>query len=200
MLELLSKIKLFVKTKWDENKPMQGIILFMLTLFAANIIWKLSISGDEGSEMVKLFAFIDISAPFNAMTIHITEIVRFLLTMLGVEHHHHFANDICFPNHYHILVVWGCTAIKQSFIFLCIFAVAPGPWKHKSWYIPFGLGVVYFFNIFRITLICLIVENHPEYFTFMHEYLLKYLFYGVIFLVWMMWDQKFTNRDKLKVE
>jgi exosortase/archaeosortase family protein len=66
---------------------------------------------------------------------------------------------------------------------------ASGAWKHKLWYIPLGWGIIYGFNILRIYWISLIMQPHPELFLLFHNYLFKYLFYFVIFLMWVLWEQ-----------
>ncbi len=194
----INTIKEKIKSYWQKLEPLQSIIIFMLILFAANFVWKLSISGEETDDHVFLFNHWDISAPFNFMSAHIAQMSRSILLFFNVPIHSHCAIDVCFPNHNRIIVVWGCTAIKQSFIFLCIMLFTPGPWKHKLWYIPLGLFLVYLFNIFRITMIARSIENYRQYFDILHEGVFKYLFYGFIFLIWVFWNEKFNEGRKDK--
>jgi len=190
------KIKEKIKALWQKAEPIQSILIFMLILFTSNILWKLSINGDEGNNQVLLFNTFDISDPFNFLVIHITDVVKTLLTFFGYHFHARYVNDIIFSNHYRVTIIWGCTAIKQSFIFLCIMCLTPGPWKHKLWYVPFGLIIVYAFNILRIFIIAMVSENHPEYFFILHRIILKYLFYCVIFLMWVIWEEKINQKSK----
>lgn len=187
-----------MKALWSKVEPIHSMIIFMVILFTSNFVWKMSISGDEGNTQVMLFNTFDISAPFNFMVQNIVDAVKALLTMFNFNFHHHSTNDICFHSHNRISIIWGCTAIKQSFIFLCIMSITSGPWKHKLWYLPLGLLIIYLFNILRIFVISMVVENHPEYFHILHEEILKYVFYGVIFLVWMIWEEKFNLKKKKK--
>ncbi len=195
---ILETIKGKIKNLWQKLEALQSVIIFMAILFAANFVWKLSISGDESDEQVFLFNHWDISASFNFMTAHIAHMVRSVILFFNIPIHWHCDIDVCFSNHHRVIVVWGCTAIKQSFIFLCIMLFTPGPWKHKLWYIPFGLFLVYLFNIFRITMIAFSVENYREYFNILHEGVFKYLFYGFIFLIWVFWNEKFNEKSKKK--
>jgi exosortase/archaeosortase family protein len=70
------------------------------------------------------------------------------------------------------------------------------------WYIPLGLVLVYLFNIFRISSIAAVIEQHPDWFKFTHEYFFKYLFYGLIFGMWVLWEEKISLRkgDEAKAE
>ncbi len=192
-----------LKALWAKAEPIQSVIIFSAILLISNAVWKLSIYGDEEKLPVLLFNHWDISAPFEAMTLHIANVSRSLLEFFNYNIHWHCDNDICFSNHNRVTIVWGCTAIKQSFIFLCIMAFTPGPWKHKLWYIPLGLLIVYLFNIFRISAIAVSVENHRDWFDFLHGTVFKYLFYGMIFLIWVFWNEKFNKKivvDQEKTE
>jgi exosortase/archaeosortase family protein len=176
-------------------EPFEGILLFAIALFAANLLWKLLIWGDDSQPQVLLCNRWDITPPFYAMVMHIADVVRAFLHFLDVPFHAHAHNDILFSSKNGILIVWGCTAIKQSFIFLCIMLISKGLWKRKLWYIPLGLLAIYLFNIFRITLIAIITNKHPELFGLLHLYVFKYLFYGFIFMIWVLWEEKVGRKS-----
>ena len=55
-----------------------------------------------------------------------------------------------------------------------------------------GLIFVYLFNLFRIVFITAVIDKHPEQFDFWHEYVMKYAFYGMIFLLWVVWNELFV--------
>jgi len=149
--------------------PYLGIILFIIALFGANIIWKLIISGDEDSPMVLLFNRLDISALFTAMSEHIARVVYATVRFLGNEITLTNSVYLTYPNGNGVKIIWGCTGIKQSFIFLIIMFLARGKWKHKCWFILVGVLCCYIINILRIAAITLIVKNHQELFEFYHS-------------------------------
>ena len=180
-----------LKTFWTKLEPVHGIIYFMLILACCHFFWKFTVTGDESDTLVTFFG-IDISAPFNQMTKWVTAGVAQALSWFGIHFHLH-GTSIIFHSGSGIKVVWGCNGLKQMYIFFCIIAFYYGSWKHKLWYIPAGLAVVHLFNIFRLVVIAAVVKNHPNYFDFLHTYFFKYLFYGVIFLMWMIWDMKFCD-------
>ena len=63
-------------------------------------------------------------------------------------------------------------------------------WLHKLWFIPFGWLCCYAFNILRIFLITILIENHPTWFHPLHDYLFKYMFYAMMFLLWVWFVEK----------
>jgi len=176
--------------------PYFGIILFAVALFGANILWKSIIFGDESSLVVLLFNKFDVSDFFSVMSQHTAKMVCAIINFLGNKIVVINGIFLTYPNGHGIKVVWGCTGIKQTFIFLCIMLLARGRWKDKLWFIPVGCFLSYVINILRIAAITMIVKNHQHLFHLYHDYLFKYTYYGLIFLIWLFWEEKI--RKKLK--
>jgi exosortase/archaeosortase family protein len=102
-----------------------------------------------------------------------------------------------FDNNGFIGVNMSCSGFKQLLQLIILFLVYPGPWKHKLWYIPLGVVLIYGVNLFRIIALSVVVVNSPEYFQVTHDYIIRALFYVVIFILWVIWVEKFyTKRMK----
>ena len=173
-------------------RPYIDIILFVVALLAANYFWKFTVLGDEDGIQVTLFGM-DITRPFDAMSEHISSVVYWLLSLTNDHVYFFEPNLIHFATGTGTKIVWSCTGIKQAFIWIVIMLVARGSWKHKLWFIPLGLLCAYLFNILRITLIAMAIEHHPQWFDFLHEYLFKYIFYGMLFLLWLLWTHRIAK-------
>ncbi len=171
-------------------QPYKGVFLFYVVLFTAHFFWKYTVLGDESDELVTFFGM-NISAIFDWMTKHVASFVYTILSFLGYNLQFDKAESILsHGNGMAIRIVWACTGLKQAYIFFCILIFAAGPFSKKIWFLPLGLLVVYFFNIFRIAAIVAIVKQNPTTYVFWHEYFFKYAFYGVIFLMWLFWEEK----------
>lgn len=85
-----------------------------------------------------------------------------------------------------------CTSLKQwlHWIFLMVFF--PGPRKHKAWFIPAGLIILQAVSILRITGLVLALSLMPSQFHLLHDLVFKAFFYGVLFLMWAYWEEKFN--------
>lgn len=171
-----------------------GIVYFIIILLASHFFWKFFMQGDESGDQVTFWG-LNISQPFIYMAEHIAIYTHKILNLLGFEttlypnniiRHDVSRNAVC--------IIWGCTGIKQAYIFFCIIAFYKGPWKHKAWFIPVGLVAVYLFNFFRIVFITGIMDKHPAQFDFWHEHVSKYAFYALIFLLWVFWNEKFVRK------
>ena len=178
----------------EKLDPYRGIIGFVITLMLSNLLWKYNVIGDESnsiSSIVSLWGW-DISAPFNFMAKNVANNCFYLLNWMGKTVTIDNSNVIRHLNGHGIKIIWACSGIKQAYIFTCIMLFSRGLWFRKIAYIFGGLLVVYVFNIIRITFIAATVQHHQNWFVFLHEYLTKYAFYGVIFAMWVFWEEKIT--------
>ena len=179
-------------------EPYTDVIIFMVTLLAANYFWKFTVSGDENGDLVTWFG-LDITAPFEFMACHIASVVYWLVSLFRDTAFMTDPHTIHFTSGSGTTIIWGCTALKQSFIWFWLIATVR-PWNFqlstinfqlsKLWYIPLGWLCCYLFNILRIFLIALFIEYHPECFHLLHDYIFKYLFYAMLFGLWVIFVEK----------
>lgn len=173
----------------EHIKPYEDVIIFMLTLLVANYFWKWTMVGDENGDSVTWFG-LDVTAPFEFMACHIASFVYWLVSLVRDTAYMTDVHTIRFESGHGTTIIWGCTALKQSFIWLCLILTVKGGWKQKLWFIPLGWVCCYVFNILRIFLIALFIEHHPEWFHMLHDYIFKYLFYAMLFGLWVIFVEK----------
>jgi exosortase family protein XrtF len=92
--------------------------------------------------------------------------------------------------------VWigdSCDGISLFAVFLIIIACFPGPAKTKLWYIPAGMLIIHTFNVLRITALALIVYYSPSSLDFNHTYTFQVLIYGIMFLLWIRWVNRYSD-------
>lgn len=185
-----------IKIKFPEKLlPFKGVIYFIVILVIAHFFWKFTVLGDESDTIVSFFG-LDISAPFTFMANHVAKVVKYILTAVGYDIVREPGNILRHENGNAVRIVWACTGIKQAYIFFCIIAFYYGSFKTKLWYIPLGIVVTYIFNIFRIAFITGLVSKHNNLFDIFHEHIFKYLFYGLIFGMWVLWEEKLSKNKK----
>ena len=175
----------------------KDILIFVVTLLVANYAWKWTFVGDEEGDVVTWLGM-DVTAPFLFMAQHVTSVVYWLLSLVRETAYMTDDTIIRFSSTGNgTAIIWGCTGLKQSFIWLCLILTVrsiPGyekqTWLHKLWFIPFGWLCCYAFNILRIFLISLFIEYHREWFPILHDYIFKYLFYAMLFGLWVWFVEK----------
>jgi exosortase/archaeosortase family protein len=94
-----------------------------------------------------------------------------------------------------INVVWGCTGVKQLYILFFVILFSRGIWWKRLIYFFTGCVVLLLFNVIRITVVVLFIKHDPDSFELLHDFVFKYLFYGLIFLLWMLWEEKFSGNN-----
>jgi len=184
-----------IKKHLEPIKPYWDIILFVVALLVANFFWKYTVLGDEGGDQVTWFG-LDITPPFDFLATHIASAVYWLVHLVRDTVHALPDNVIWFTSGSSVKIVWSCTALKQSSIWLIIMLVARGLWLRKLWFIPLGWVCIYLFNILRIALITIIIEHHPDLFELMHTYVFKYLFYLMLFGLWVWWSNRLSGAKR----
>ena len=188
----------------SQLRPYRDVIVFVVTLLVANYFWKWTMNGDEYGEQVTWFG-LDVTALFEFMACHIASVVYGLLSL--------FRDTVTMPDEHTIrftsgvgtTIIWGCSGLKQSFIWLCLILTVRPIFKSsnsqilkfsiaKLLYILLGWLCCYVFNILRIFLIALLIEHHPDWFEVLHNYIFKYLFYAMLFGLWVIFVEKIRPR------
>jgi exosortase family protein XrtF len=59
-----------------------------------------------------------------------------------------------------------------------------------------GSLIIYFSNIARIAIITIALIEYPEYNDILHDFVFPSIIYGVTFLLWFIWVQKFSRLSK----
>lgn len=183
-------------------EPYRDVIIFMVTLLVANLVWKWAMKGDEDGVVVTCFGR-DVTAVFEWMACHITRVVYALVSFVRDTASMPDPHTIRFASGSGTVIIWGCTGLKQAFIWFCLIttvlpanananakANADSNAIAKLWFIPLGWLACYIFNILRLFIITLSIEYHPEWFPILHDYIFKYLFYGMLFGLWVIFVEK----------
>ena len=184
----------------SQLRPYRDVIVFVVTLLVANYFWKWTMTGDEVGTQVTWFG-LDVTAPFEFMACHIASVVYGLLSLFRDTVYMTDEHTIRFASGVGTTIIWGCSGLKQSFIWLCLILTVRPIFKSsnsqilkfsiaKLLYVLLGWLCCYVFNILRIFLIALLIEHHPDWFEVLHNYIFKYLFYAMLFGLWVIFVEK----------
>jgi exosortase/archaeosortase family protein len=187
-----------IKLLPDFLKPYQGVLLFLFLLFLFHFSWKIAIEGDMEGDFIYFFGR-DITPDwFHTVCLWLTEATAWFVRLfpntqdLIVDNTH-----LYFPNGgIRIVIIWGCTGIKQMFIYTGIMLLYRGPFLKKLWYIPMGWIILSIYNVIRIAITVLLTNGHPEKFDSLHDGILRYIYYGIVFLLWVFWEEFIFNKNK----
>jgi exosortase/archaeosortase family protein len=196
------KQKLIIIWKW--LIPYKSILLFLFLLFLFHFSWKLTIDGDRDDEFM-YFLGKDVTPEwFHTACLWLTSATAWFIRLFP-EGQDLIINRIymSFPVNagWSIRIIWGCTGIKQMSIFCGImlfykcYPFLKYQW-HKLWYVPVGCIVLTAYNIIRIGSTVLLTKGHPEKFDSLHDGIFRYIYYGIVFVLWMIWEERFAKKNE----
>ena len=88
----------------------------------------------------------------------------------------------------------NCAGISLMALFAGFIIAYPGKPKYKLLLIPFGILTIHIINILRIVGLCLMAKHTPGLFELNHHYTFTIVVYAYIFLLWVIWVNKFANK------
>lgn len=180
-------------------KPYKGILYFLTALFATHFFWKLVVDGDLNGQQIAIFGT-DLTSLFYRLSQWTAyQIYWFSCLFPGTGELYLFDTKLYFWNARITLnIIWGCTGVKQAYVFATTMLFYSGPWKKKLWYIPTGIIILWAYNIARVSSILFLTRHHPERFDSLHEGVFRYVYYGLIFLLWVYWEEKIRKTETKK--
>lgn len=128
----------------------------------------------------------------------VAEQSQFLLNSMGFnaeieQHSSEMSIKLFINNTYVARVVEGCNAISIIILFIAFIVAFASGLKKTALYILFGSLVIYFINIVRIAVIALAIYKYPAYENVLHSIVFPGIIYGITFLLWFIWIQKFSK-------
>ena len=87
----------------------------------------------------------------------------------------------------------GCDGLVIMALFVIFITLFKGPLYHKLWYLPMGVLLIHALNVLRVAILSIIVLYHPEWLDFNHDYTFVLITYGFVFLLWVVWVNKFAK-------
>lgn len=89
-------------------------------------------------------------------------------------------------------VVEGCNAISVIILFIAFVIAFKGNFKKTVVFILAGSILIYLLNIIRIALIAIALFHYPQHEHLLHGVVFPLFIYGVVFLLWVIWVNKFS--------
>lgn len=181
------KIRFFIV----ENKlqPILDIFIFAIIIYGFHLLW-----WNGGlKHVLSQFAAFKETEEFLAHQVFVPA-AWFVKHIIGYDIKTS-SNTLYFPNNGYITVEGSCSGLKQFYEWVMLMLLFPGPWKHKLWYIPLGIIVIHIENILRIIILSVVLMHWPDHWDFIHMWIMRPIFYVVIFLLWLIWEEKFRSKN-----
>lgn len=90
-------------------------------------------------------------------------------------------------------IIEGCNALSVMILFVAFVVAFTGRWKQTLLFVLFGLLLIHLLNISRIALLSVALYHFPEQEQLLHAVIFPLIIYGVVFLLWVIWVNKFST-------
>lgn len=90
-------------------------------------------------------------------------------------------------------VVEGCNALSIIILFISFIVAFAGRWKTTLFYCFAGSIIIYAFNLIRIVILSVGLYHYPWRQELMHTVIFPLLIYGIVFLLWMVWVNRYSK-------
>ncbi|REE01623.1 exosortase X [Marinoscillum furvescens] len=91
-----------------------------------------------------------------------------------------------------VLVADACNGLELFALYAGFLLCFPGPIRYKAFFIPIGIGVVFLVNVLREIVLSLNYKFFQQTFEFNHKYTYVFVVYGVVFLIWRYWLNRYS--------
>ncbi|MGC4040377.1 MAG: exosortase family protein XrtF [Flavobacterium sp.] len=89
-------------------------------------------------------------------------------------------------------IIEGCNAISVMILFVSFVIAFTGKFKNTLFFILAGILLVHVLNIARIALLCVALYAFPQGEHLLHGVVFPLVIYGVVFLLWVIWVNKYS--------
>lgn len=90
-------------------------------------------------------------------------------------------------------IIEGCNGISVVILFASFVVAFSGKLKPTLLFIFGGSLFIYLLNVLRIGILCVLMFNFPNQKQLLHGVLFPLFIYGVLFILWLIWVNKFSK-------
>ncbi|WP_310380798.1 exosortase family protein XrtF [Flavobacterium sp.] len=90
-------------------------------------------------------------------------------------------------------IIEGCNAMSVIILFISFVVAFSGKFKTTLLFILCGSAIIYFLNVLRIALLAVALYHFKELQHILHGVIFPLVIYGVVFILWVVWVNKFSK-------
>ena len=90
-------------------------------------------------------------------------------------------------------IVEGCNSISVIILFMSFIFAFSGKLKITFFYLLAGSTLIYVVNLIRIVFLTIALYHYPWRQEVLHQIIFPAIIYGMVFVLWMFWVNRFSN-------
>jgi exosortase family protein XrtF len=92
-----------------------------------------------------------------------------------------------------IRIIEGCNAISIMILFVAFVVSFSGKFTKTIIFCIIGIILIHVLNIFRIAFLTIGLMYYPQKLTLLHDIVFPLIIYGFVFLLWVIWVNKYSD-------
>lgn len=177
---------LFIKYK----SVIRFILTFLLVYMFLSVVYKFYLQFSDGSKFYP-----------DYVTNLVSKQTESLLNTLGYQtmlasHSDVSSIQVYLKGDYVGYIVEGCNSISVIILFVSFIIAFSGKLKTTLFYVLSGSVLIYVVNLLRIVILILGLYHYPEQADVMHSVVFPAIIYGMVFLLWVFWVNRFSKLNK----
>ncbi len=173
-------------------KPYRPFFIFLLRFFSTYVL--LTIVYQFYLKKFDNPLFFEVDGFTNLVANQVQQLLLFLnYNCRLVMHESQSSVKIILENTYISRVVEGCNALSVMILFVSFVVAFLGKWKQTIMFILLGVITIHILNVLRIAFLSIALLHYPEQESLLHEVVFPLVIYGVVFGLWVIWVNKFSN-------
>ena len=191
ILILYNKESTYLKALLIKYKSVVKFILtFLIVYISLSVAYKFYLDFSDGSEFYP-----------DYFTNLVTKQSQILLQELGynvqvLPHPDEPSMKVIINNKYLARIIEGCNGISIIILFISFIIAFSGKLKTTIVYAFIGSVLIYIVNLIRIVILSIGLYHSPWRKEALHTVVFPAIIYGLVFLLWMVWVNWFSNLKK----
>ena len=178
-------------------KKYKSVIRFIITFLSVYILlsvaYKLYLDYSDGTKYYP-----------DYLTHTVAKQSKELLETVGYEtrverHPEEPSMKLIIRNKFVARVVEGCNSISVIILFISFIIAFSGKFKTTLFYLLAGSTLIYVVNLIRIVVLSVGLYHYPWRREILHTVIFPAIIYGMVFVLWMFWVNRFSNLNAKNV-
>jgi exosortase/archaeosortase family protein len=123
------------------------------------------------------------------LSFFITHTCCFILQLIYPDIHTSVSHTITIASKTPIQMLPGCTGLGHLLRLSFVLLIYPMSWLKKVLIFPPTVLIVIFASTLHFLLLIPIAYHYPEFYGLAHNYFTRSIFFGFIFLCWIVWEK-----------
>ncbi|WP_405606625.1 exosortase family protein XrtF [Polaribacter sp. Asnod1-A03] len=177
-------------------KKHKNIIIFLIKFFVTYFLLVAIYNGYLQKSQKKQGVYNTSSITSLVANQTVTVLSIFNYNVEAIQHDKELSVKLIIEGKYTARVIEGCNSISLIILFIAFIVAFAGSLKVTFLYSIFGSIVIYVINVLRIAFLTVMIYKYPAKVEILHGVVFPAIIYGTVFLLWVIWVNKFSNYKK----